>query len=221
MTICIEALGAVFLFAGFIPYISDPWQRAYISLFHSVSAFCNAGFSLFPDSIMKYTNDGVINLSIAFLIILGGLGFIVVKDLWDMFVLGLRPKSLGLRLHTKIVLSMTAILLVAGTIVIFFAENKVNFTGMAFKHKILISFFQSVSARTAGFNSVDIGGMTNGSIFSIIVLMFIGASAGSTGGGIKTTTFWVLLKSFSSSLQNKEDINTFKKKSLNRSLARQ
>ncbi|MCG2712694.1 MAG: TrkH family potassium uptake protein [Candidatus Omnitrophica bacterium] len=212
MTICIEVLGVVFLFAGFTPYISDPWQRAYISLFHSVSAFCNAGFSLFPDSLMRYANDRVINLTIALLIIFGGLGFIVVKDIWDMFVLGVRPKSLGLRLHTKLALSMTAFLLVAGTICIFFAENNANFTGMALKDKILISFFQSASARTAGFNSVDIAGMTNASIFSIIILMFIGASSGSTGGGIKTTTFWVLLKSFSSSLQNKDDINAFKRK---------
>ncbi len=212
MTIFIEVLGAVFLFVGFTPYISDPWQRAYISLFHSVSAFCNAGFSLFPDSIMQYANDAVINLTIAFLIIFGGLGFIVVKDVWDMYVKGERPRSLGLRLHTKLVLSMTVILLIAGTICIFFAENSVNFSGMPLRDKILISFFQSASARTAGFNSVDIGGMTNASIFSIIILMFIGASAGSTGGGIKTTTFWVLLRSFSSSLQNKEDINAFKRK---------
>ena len=107
---------------------------------------------------------------------------------------------------------MTAILLIAGTVLIFFAENNVNFVGMALKDKILISFFQSASARTAGFNSVDIGAMTNGSLFSIIILMFIGASAGSTGGGIKTTTFWILLKSFSSSMQNKDDINSFKRK---------
>ncbi|MCK4993911.1 MAG: potassium transporter Trk, partial [Candidatus Omnitrophica bacterium] len=212
MTIFIEVLGAVFLFVGFTPYISDPWQRVYISVFHSISAFCNAGFSLFPDSIMRYANDGIINLTIAFLIIFGGLGFIVVKDLWDLYVKRERPKSLGLRLHTKLVLSMTAILLIVGTILIFFAENSVNFAGMAMKDKILISFFQSASARTAGFNSIDIAGMTNASIFSIIILMFIGASSGSTGGGIKTTTFWVLLRSFSSNLQNKDNINAFKRK---------
>ena len=212
MTIFVELLGAAFLFVGFMPYISDPWQRIYVSIFHSISAFCNAGFSLFPDSIMQYANDGVINLTIAFLIILGGLGFIVVKDIWDMYVLGSRPRSLGLRLHTKLVLSMTVILLFVGTILIFFAENNANFTGLMLKDKILISFFQSASARTAGFNSVDIAGMTNASIFSIIILMFIGASAGSTGGGIKTTTFWVLLRSFSSNIQNKDDINAFKRK---------
>ncbi len=212
MTIFIEVLGAVFLFVGFTPYISDPWQRVYISVFHSISAFCNAGFSLFPDSIMRYANDGIINLTIAFLIIFGGLGFIVVKDLWDLYVKRERPKSLGLRLHTKLVLSMTAILIIVGTILIFFAENSVNFAGMAMKDKILISFFQSASARTAGFNSIDIAGMTNASIFSIIILMFIGASSGSTGGGIKTTTFWVLLRSFSSNLQNKDNINAFKRK---------
>lgn len=212
MTIVIEILGAAFLFVGFTPYISNIWQRLYISIFHSISAFCNAGFSLFPDSIMQYANDGIINLTIAFLIIFGGLGFIVVKDIWDMYVLGKRPRSLGLRLHTKLVLSMTVILLIAGTVLIFFAENGVNFSGMLLRDKILISFFQSASARTAGFNSVDIGTMTNASIFSIIILMFIGASAGSTGGGIKTTTFWVLLRSFSSNLQNKDDINAFKRK---------
>ena len=212
MTITIEVLGAIFLFVGFTPYISDPWQRIYVSVFHAISAFCNAGFSLFPDSIMQYADDSIINLTIAFLIILGGLGFIVVKDVWEMYVKGERPRSLGLRLHTKLVLSMTAILLVAGTVLIFFAENRGNFTGLALQHKILISFFQSASARTAGFNSVDIGAMTNASIFSMIILMFIGASSGSTGGGIKTTTFWVLLRSFSSSLQNKDDINAFKRK---------
>jgi trk system potassium uptake protein TrkH len=99
-----------------------------------------------------------------------------------------------------------------GTICIFVAENNVNFANMPLKEKILISFFQSASARTAGFNSVDIGTMTSGSLFIIIVLMFIGASPGSTGGGIKTTTFWILLESFSSNLQNKEDINAFKRK---------
>lgn len=212
MTIIIEVLGAGLLYIGFMPHVSNPWQRLYISLFHSISAFCNAGFSLFSDSIVKYADNGIISLTIAFLIIFGGLGFIVVKDLWDKYIKHNRPQSLGLKLHTKLVLTMTLALLLIGTICIFFAENNVNFTNMPLKEKILISFFQSASARTAGFNSVDIGAMTNASLFIIIVLMFIGASSGSTGGGIKTTTFWILLESFSSNLQNKEDINAFKRK---------
>jgi len=212
MTIVIEVIGAVLLYIGFTPQIANPWQRFYVSIFHSISAFCNAGFSLFSDSMVKYAGNGLISLTIAFLIIFGGVGFIVVKDLWDKYIRQNRPKSLGLKLHTKLVLTMSVVLLLVGTVCIFVAENNVNFGSMPFKEKVLISFFQSASARTAGFNSVDIGAMTNGSLFIIIMLMFIGASSGSTGGGIKTTTFWILLESFSSNLQNKEDINAFKRK---------
>ncbi|MFH1062953.1 MAG: TrkH family potassium uptake protein [Candidatus Omnitrophota bacterium] len=212
MTIFVELLGAIFLYVGFEPYIANPWQRLYISLFHSISAFCNAGFSLFSDSLMYYVKDDVINLTIAFLIIFGGLGFIVVKDVWGKYAKKDRPKSLGLKVHTKIVLSMTAFLILAGTICIFFAEtNSPILSGMNFKHKILVSFFQSVSTRTAGFNTVDIGKMANASIFTMIVLMFIGASSGSTGGGIKTTTFWMIIKSFTSSMHSKDDIDSFKR----------
>lgn len=212
MTIFIELLGAVFLFVGFEPYIADPWQRLYISLFHSVSAFCNAGFSLFSDNLMYYVKDDLINFTIAFLIIFGGIGFIVVKDVWGKYAKNDRPKSLGLKVHTKIVLSMTAFLIIVGTICIFFAENHgALFSGMTLKDKILISFFQSVSSRTAGFNTIDIGKMANASIFSMIILMFIGASSGSTGGGIKTTTFWIILKSFICTMQSKDDIDSFKR----------
>ncbi len=212
MTIFVELLGAIFLYVGFEPYISDPWQRLYVSLFHSISAFCNAGFSLFSDNMMHYVKDDVINLTIAFLIIFGGLGFIVVKDVWGKFVKKDRPRSLGLKVHTKIVLSITTFLIIAGTVCIFFAENNsAILSGMTLKDKILVSFFQSVSTRTAGFNTIDIGQMANGSIFSMIILMFIGASAGSTGGGIKTTTFWMILKSFTSSMHSKDDIDSFKR----------
>ena len=212
MTIFVELLGAIFLYVGFEPYIADPWQRAYISLFHSVSAFCNAGFSLFSDNLMHYAKDGLINITIACLIIFGGLGFIVVKDIWGKFAKNDRPKSLGIKLHSKIVLSMTLALILVGTACIFFAETRTPMlAGMNLKEKILVSFFQSVSTRTAGFNTIDIGSMTNASIFIMIILMFIGASAGSTGGGIKTTTFWMILKSFTSSMKNKDDIDSFKR----------
>jgi trk system potassium uptake protein TrkH len=212
MTIFVELLGAVFLYVGFEPYIADPWQRLYVSVFHSISAFCNAGFSLFSDNLMQYVRDDVINLTIAFLIICGGIGFIVVKDVWGKFGKRDRPKSLGLKLHSKIVLSVTVLLIILGTVAIFFAEsNTAALSSMSLKDKIMISFFQSVSTRTAGFNTIDIGSMTNASIFVMIILMFIGASAGSTGGGIKTTTFWMIWKSFASSMQNKDDIESFKR----------
>ncbi|MFH1460314.1 MAG: TrkH family potassium uptake protein [Candidatus Omnitrophota bacterium] len=212
MTIIIELLGTIFLYFGFEPYISDPGQRMYVSVFHSISAFCNAGFSVFPDSLMKFSRDVTINLTISFLIIFGGLGFIVVKDIRDKYIKDERPKSIGLKLHTKLVLVMTIILLIAGTVFIYFAEYNQILKGMPFRDQILISFFQSVSARTAGFNTVDIGRMNNASLFVIIILMFIGASAGSTGGGIKTTTFWVIIESFFSNLKNKDNISVFKRK---------
>ncbi|MCP4649033.1 MAG: Trk family potassium uptake protein [PVC group bacterium] len=212
MTVFVEFLGAAFLFFSFEPYISDPIQRWYISVFHSISAFCNAGFSLFSDNLTGFALDVNINLCISFLIIFGGIGFIVVKDIWDKYILRKRARSIGVRLHTKLVLTVTLSLLVIGTVLIFFAENNVGLNGLALKDKILMSFFQSVTTRTAGFNTMDIGRLTNASIFSMIILMFIGASAGSTGGGIKTTTFWIILKAFTRHMQNKEDISAFKRK---------
>ncbi len=212
MTIFAELLGAVYLYIAFEKYIADSAYRFYVAVFHSISAFCNAGFSLFSDSLMLYARDVHINLCFSALIIFGGLGFIVVKDVWEKYAKHNRAKSLGLKLHTKLVISMTIALLVIGTICIFFAETNLALNGLPLKDKILVSFFQSVTARTAGFNTMDIGRLTNASIFSLIVLMFIGASAGSTGGGIKTTTFWIILKGFTSSLNNKDDISVFKRK---------
>lgn len=212
LTIFAELIGAIVLFISFESYFPNPIYRFYISVFHSISAFCNAGFSIFPDSLMKFAGDLTINLTISFLIISGGIGFIVVKDVWDKFIKKNRPASLGIKLHSKLVLSMTVVLLIAGTVLIFFAEKDNLLANMPLKEQLLVSFFQSATARTAGFNTVDISRLSSASIFSVIVLMFIGASAGSTGGGIKTTTFWIMLKTFFSSLQNKEDINAFKKK---------
>ena len=212
MTIFLELLGAIFLYVGFEPYISAPGQRLYVSLFHSISAFCNAGFSLFSDSLMSYAKDPLINITISLLIICGGIGFIVVKDINDKYVKRKRPMSLGLKLHTKIVVAMTAILLLAGTVLFYVAENNHILKGMNVKDKVLISFFQSATARTAGFNSVDIGALGNASIFMLIILMFVGASSGSTGGGIKTTTFWILIKAFFGNLRNKEHLNSFNRK---------
>jgi len=167
---------------------------------------------LFSNNLINFSGDPIIIVAIALLIIFGGIGFIVVKDVWSIFVARERPRSLGLRLHTKLVLIMTVVLVFVGTVMIFFAERNAVLNGMPLPQKILVSFFQSVTSRTAGFNSVDIGKMTNAGVFSIIVLMFIGASPGSTGGGIKTTTFWILLQAFASSLFNKDDLNMFKRK---------
>lgn len=170
------------------------WQNAnsnhsslFLSLFHAVSAFCNAGFSLFSDSLEKYYSHIGINIIFIILIVLGGIGFLVLADLLEF------PKRKRLSLHSKLVLVMTTILLVGGTIGLLLLENQNIKTihNYSFAHKILSAAFQSTTARTAGFNTIPIGNMTDASLLLLIMLMFIGASPTSTGGGIKTTTFCI------------------------------
>jgi len=212
MTLGLELLGALVLFLGFKPHIADPLWCAYAAVFHSVSAFCNAGFSLFRDNLVGFRTDALVNLCISFLIIMGGLGFIVIKDIWEKYGLRSRPAGIGLKLHTKMVLAITAGLLVFGTLGILAGEYHATLQGLPLGDKLLISFFQSVTARTAGFNTVDIGSMANPGIFCVMVLMFIGASSGSTGGGVKTTTFGIVLKALINNLQNKDGISMFKRR---------
>lgn len=179
----------------------------YKGLFHAVSLFNNAGFDLSGEfrSLVPYADDIVINVTSIALIVLGGLGFIVLSDLMDY-----RSKR-KLTLHSKVVLSMTSFLIVFGAIVIFLFEysnprtlGQLNETG-----KVLAAFFQSVTPRTAGANSVDIGALRQATQFFIIMLMFIGASPGSTGGGIKTTTFTTLVGAMIAMMRGKQDIVLF------------
>ncbi len=204
LTMGAELMGAVLLATRFIPCYG--WQfGAWASVFHAVSAFCNAGFDITGSSLMRW-EDPVVILTVAVLVILGGLGFSVLSDLkrgWK-----LRHFSL----HTKMVLSISMSLLIFGTIIFFVAEcsNPATMGNKGFFLKLLHSFFQSVSARTAGFNSIDLGSMRNVSAFVMIMLMFIGASPGSTGGGIKTTTAGVLVLSTIAEIQGKKDIVAFR-----------
>ena len=180
----IEAIGALILT---LRWSSDfGWSKAlYYGIFHSISAFNNAGFDLFGNfsSLTAYVGDPFVNITIMLLIICGGLGFIVLADL-----LTFRKKF---RLHTKIVLQVSAALILIGAVVIFLMEytNPMTLGPLPFGTKVLAAFFQSVSPRTAGFNTINLAGMYDTTLLSMIVLMFIGASPGSTGGGIKTTTF--------------------------------
>ncbi|MCL6631953.1 MAG: TrkH family potassium uptake protein [Alicyclobacillus herbarius] len=167
-----------------------PWVRALgFSLFHSISAFNNAGFDLWGNSLENFPNDPFVLLLTSLLIILGGLGFIVLTELYNY------PRVKTFSLHTKIVLGMTGLLLAIGTVLIFLFESNYSMSHLSFGSKLLNSWFTSVTTRTAGFDSISIGEMKDVTWFIIIILMFIGASPGSTGGGIKTTTFYILLKS--------------------------
>ncbi|SCW30689.1 trk system potassium uptake protein TrkH [Paenibacillus tianmuensis] len=183
----------------------------YFGIFHAISFFNNAGFDLFGSvvapftSLTTYADDWIVNIVSMSLIILGGIGFVVMSDVVDY------RKHKRLSLHSKVVLSATGLLIVVGAVVIFIFEftNQKTLGSLNWSGKILASFFQSVSPRTAGANSVDIGAMRQASQFFIIILMFIGASPGSTGGGIKTTTFTTLIGAMIAMIRGKEDIVLF------------
>ena len=203
-TFVIELAGAVLLSVAFSRYFSAG-KAVWYGVFHSVMAFCNSGFDIIsPEntSFVAYNSDPFILLVLAFLIILGGIGFMVIAD-----VLSLRKKK-RLRLHSKVVLSVTAVLLFLGTLGFLIAEynNPLTIGNMNFGDKLLNSFFQSVTARTAGFASLDQNSMTGFSHSLTIALMFIGACPGSTGGGIKTTTLFVLIATVFATLRKKNKI---------------
>jgi trk system potassium uptake protein TrkH len=183
-------------------------QAAFFGIFHAISMFNNAGFDLFGHyhSLMGYVNDPFVNLIVMFLIVSGGIGFVVIADLIDF------RRKRRLSLHSKVVLSMTAALILAGTLVIFIFEytNPRTLGSLNFGGKLLASFFQSVTPRTAGANTLDIAGLRQASQFFIVILMFIGASPGSTGGGIKTTTFTLMIGAVIAMLRGREDIVLFR-----------
>jgi len=180
----------------------------YFGYWHAVSAFCNAGLDLFGGfrSLTGYASDTVVTLTITSLIILGGLGFSVMNDVWQNRRFG------KFSLHSKIVLVTTLFLIVFGTVVILGLEWENTLQGFSFHGKLLSSYFQSVTARTAGYNTIDIGHMRGATLFFIIILMFIGASPGSTGGGIKTSTAGVLAAAIWALVRGKADVEMFKRR---------
>ncbi|MCG6973844.1 MAG: ATPase, partial [Desulfobacterales bacterium] len=186
----IEGTGILIMFFIFLP--ENSVQKAlFLSIFHSISAFCNAGFSVFSDSFIKYRENMVLNLIICFLIISGGIGFLVLSEIKRKFFVKHRALS-RLSLHSKIVLSTTLFLIVSGMVLILGMEWGNTLAPLSISGRFLAAFFQSVTARTAGFNTLPIGNMANQTLFLLILLMFIGASPGSCGGGIKTTSFATL-----------------------------
>jgi len=206
-TLAIEGAGTILMFFLFL-HERGAESALYSSVFHTISAFCNAGFSLFPDSFLRYREDWALNLLICFLIISGGIGFPVLSDLRHGFSYKRRKWS-RLNLHSKMVLSTTFLLLLSGTLLILLMEYRNTLASLSSPAKILAAFFQSVTARTAGFNTLPVGNMANETLFLLILLMFIGASPGSCGGGIKTTTFSTLLVLGMSRLRGHEYPNVF------------
>lgn len=199
----IEALGAFFLSFIFCPKLGLV-KGLWFSIFHSISAFCNAGFDLMGNfepysSLVSFQDNWYLNMIIMLLIIIGGLGFLVWKDIIDN-----RGHFSKMRLHTKIVITTTIILIFGGALFIYFCEQG-NAT-------ILSSLFQSVTARTAGFNTVDLSKIRETTQLIIIILMFVGGSSGSTAGGIKTTTIAVMLVNIISMFKQKKGVEVFKRR---------
>lgn len=209
VTLVIESVGTLLLFARFAQDF-QPMEALFLALFHAVSAFCNAGFSPLGNNLVSYVDSLAVNLVITALIIAGGLGFSVIIDLQHHALKKDRARKLNL--HTKIVLVTTAFLLVLGFIVFYLAEYNGAMRGFSIHRRILSSWFQSVTLRTAGFNTIDLSQIGKASVLISIVLMFIGASPGSTGGGIKTTSFAVLTLSVISLLKGKRHISVFKRR---------
>lgn len=207
MSFSIEAIAAIILAIHWTPLLGLK-RAVWFGVFHSVSAFNNAGFDLFGGfrSFTGFTSDVTVNLVISSLIIMGGLGFIVLYELFHY------KKSRTLTLHARVVLITTAILIVVGTVILFISEYHHALKDLPWGVKLLASYFQSVSPRTAGFNSIDLNSLFLSSQLVIILLMFIGGSPGSTAGGIKTSTLALLWIAVISQLRGKKDNEIFKRR---------
>lgn len=203
-TVSVQFFGALLLSTQFVPEYGII-KGFFYSIFHSISAFCNAGFDLFGTSLVGYSNNTVVILVISALIIIGGLGFTVLLELYDFK--GIKKLSL----HAKIVIITTLILIFGGTLLMLLFEHKnpQTIADMNIKDKLLNSFFASVTPRTAGFNSISTSGMTLASKILTVILMLIGGSPGSTAGGLKTVTCAILVLTVISVIRGREDTEVF------------
>lgn len=210
-TFIFEGIGALILTFNFYPTMGLK-VGLYYGIFHSISAFCNAGFDLMGrfgefSSLTNYTNNIVVNITIMSLIIIGGIGFVV----WDDIALNKRSFR-KYKLHTKIVLTTTFFLIILGAVIFYILESKYSMMNMSIKERVVASFFQSITPRTAGFNTINLKDLSEGGNLLTIILMIIGGSPGSTAGGIKTTTFITLIIASWSSAKQSNDISIFKRR---------
>ena len=207
LTLFIELLGAISFYISWRHLIPDPMDRAWFAIFHSISAFCNAGFSLFSNNFGDHVNviNPGVNITTMLLIIFGGLGFTTVWELGTNIKRG-KPRTYGLSVHSRLVIATTLILIVSGAVTLLATEWSGIMAGYTASQKVMISFFQSITTRTAGFNTVDIGRIGPPATMFMMILMFIGASPGSTGGGVKTTTIAVLALAVGSTIRGHKRI---------------
>ncbi|NOZ61398.1 MAG: hypothetical protein GXO74_06925 [Calditrichaeota bacterium] len=205
-TAFIEIVGGILLAFRFLPTMGLH-KSLYFGIFHSISAFCNAGFSLFSDSFIHYRSDISVNLILITLIVLGGLGFVVLHEIRHFIFQRRKDKARKLSFHSRVVISISAVLIIAGTVIFFLLEWGNAIEKMPLAGKFFVSLFQSITCRTAGFNTVDISILSNSTLFFMIILMYIGASPGSCGGGIKTTTAGVIWAMLRARFKNLQEVN--------------
>lgn len=213
-TLGIELAGALCMLPVFLRTVGN--RGGFYAIFHAVSAFCNAGFSLFPDNLERYVTNPLINFSIMGLIVLGGLGFLVIEDVAERLV----RKRRRLALHTRLALAVTAILFAGGAVVYLVFEAGNAYRGLGPLAKLMAAMFQSVTPRTAGFDTVSQAALTEPSKFFTMFLMYVGASPASTGGGIKTTTFFIVLTMIVRGTGARDDVRLFGRRVSPDSLAR-
>lgn len=210
-TACFEGAGALLLACRFIPMMGF-WEGLYNAVFHAVSAFCNAGFDLMGkygqfSSLTTFRGDPFVQIVIMLLIVIGGVGFFVWSDL-----LKCKFQFKKYALHTKIVLTTTIFLILTGALGFFILERDASMAELPLWEKMLASFFQSVTTRTAGFNTVDQAALSDGGAMLSVILMLIGGSPGSTAGGMKTTTILIVMLNVAANIRNREGIEIFKKR---------
>ena len=206
-TLILEFTGMMALSLRWFMETGRPFVSIYWGIFHSISAFCNAGFSLFSDSFSRWRGDAFMLSILSALIILGGIGFIVLQNLWGIFT----GRQKRISIHSKLVLLMSLLLLFLGTVGLFWLEHNRSFQELPSREALLSAFFHSVNARTAGFNSLPISGFSLAGRFLIILLMFIGASSGSTGGGVKTNTIGLLMAAAIKYMRGEEQVVLFRR----------
>ncbi|MGF7186763.1 trk system potassium uptake protein TrkH [Desulfitispora alkaliphila] len=204
----VEGIAAIILFLKWYPTMGVT-QGAYYAVFHAVSSFANAGFDLFENSLHQYTGDLVVNLTITFLFITGGLGYYVIMDL-----LAHKGRFKKLALHSKIVITFSVILGIIGilTILLFESNNPKTLGELSLTEKLLGAYFQGLTPRSAGFSTIEIGEMTSPSILMTMVLMLIGGGTGGTAGGIKVTTFAVLILVIYALVKGRGEVSVFKRR---------
>ena len=214
-TILLFEITGIFILMGvFIPEHGFP-QGLWYAIFHSISAWNNAGFSLFPDSLMGYQTSLTVNLTISGLVIFGGIGYEALFEayVWLRDRLQRKPTRMVFSLNFRVATSTTLILLLMGTLMFFCTEfrNPNTLGSMNIGHRLMAAWFQSMTTRTAGFNSIDTGAMTSAGLFITVAFMFVGASPGGTGGGIKTTTLRILTSCTKAILHGKETVSMYER----------